>query len=37
MEPEILLLCLQEPATSPYLVPDESSLHHHILFLEDPF
>jgi hypothetical protein len=36
MEPEDSLLCLQEPATGPYPVPDESTLHPHIIFLLNP-
>jgi hypothetical protein len=33
MEPEVSLLCLQDPSTGPYPKPDESSEHHPILFL----
>jgi hypothetical protein len=32
MEPEGLLLCLQDPATGPYPEPDESSTHLLTLF-----
>jgi hypothetical protein len=30
MEPEVSLAYLQEPATTPYPEPDESSLYHPI-------
>jgi hypothetical protein len=33
MEPELLLLRLQERATGPYFQPDESKPHPHILFV----
>jgi hypothetical protein len=33
MEPEVLLLCPQKPATSPYTEPDESYPYNPILFL----
>jgi len=35
MEPKTSLSCSQEPTTSPYLEPDESSPHPHTLFLEE--
>jgi hypothetical protein len=36
MEPNGSILCSQEPATGPYLEPDESSPYHSILFLLNP-
>jgi hypothetical protein len=33
LEPEGLLLCLQEPDTGPYPEPDESSPYHPIPFI----
>jgi hypothetical protein len=33
MEPENSLPCLQEPSTSPYPEPDQSTLYHSILSL----
>jgi hypothetical protein len=37
MEHEGSLPRSQKPATIPYPVPDVSSLHHHTLFLQNPF
>jgi hypothetical protein len=37
VEPEILLMCLQEPITGPYPDPYECSPHRPILCLFDPF
>jgi hypothetical protein len=33
MEPEISLLCPQEPTTGSYPHPDESSPHNHVAYL----
>jgi hypothetical protein len=33
MEPEGLLLCLQEPFTGPYPEPDQSIPYHPFLFI----
>jgi hypothetical protein len=37
MEPEGPLPCLQEPITSPYPEPGQSSPYHSVLLLKDPF
>jgi len=37
MEPEGILPYPQESATGPYLEPDESNPHPHILFSQSPF
>jgi hypothetical protein len=37
METEGSLPCSQDPTTTPYLEPDESSPYHSILFLKNQF
>jgi hypothetical protein len=37
MEPDSRLPCSQEPATEPYIEPDESNPHPPTLFPKDPF
>jgi hypothetical protein len=37
MEPEGLLPCSEEPATSPYPEPDQLNPYHLFHFLKDPF
>lgn len=36
-EPEGSLACLQQTPIGPYSEPDESTLRHHPLFLQDTF